>query len=203
MPKNNIPMDFAGDGADANMDGRTPINAGPDVPAQLATDPNFTASVEREVERRVQSNETEQQAALAAAGADGQRTAALATLGAMIEGNPGDTVEALTFRGAVQDMVLAIHAGGDKPPAEHVAEAMRLNEARVQQLAATSGAGAGDDLADVHAEGQPGYQTFAGAYMGSLFSESNAARRKPGRRESDRVAGNGICIDPARQAGDA
>ena len=39
MPKNNIPMDLAGDGADTNMDGRTPINAGPDVPAQLATDP--------------------------------------------------------------------------------------------------------------------------------------------------------------------
>ena len=73
--------------------------------------PNFSAHVEREVERRVQSNETEQQAALAAAGADGARTAALATLGAMIEGNPGDTVDALKFRGAVQDMVLAIHAG--------------------------------------------------------------------------------------------
>ena len=135
-----VPLNFDDrPGADANMDGRAPITAGPEVPAQLATDPNFSAHVEREVERRVQSNETEQQAALAAAGADGARTAALATLGAMIEGNPGDTVDALKFRGAVQDMVLAIHAGGDKPPAEHVAEAMRLNEARVQQIAATSG----------------------------------------------------------------
>ena len=31
---------------------------------------------------------------------------------------------------------------------------------------------AGDDLAEVHADGPAGYQTFAGAYMGSLFSES-------------------------------
>ena len=143
MAKNSVPMDFdTGDGADANMDGRTPIKAGPEVPAQLAADPNFNAQVESEVARRVQSSQTEQEAALAAAGAAGARTAALATLGAMIEGNPGDTVDALQFRGAVQDMVLAIHAGSDEPPAEHVAEAMRLNEARVQQIAAQGGDGA-------------------------------------------------------------
>ena len=143
MAKDSIPMDFVErPGADANMDGRTPITAGPEVPAQLATDPNFNAHVESEVARRVQSNETKHVAALAAAGADGQRTAALATLGAMIEGNPGDTVDALKFRGAVQDMVLAIHAGSDKPPAEYVGEAMRLNEARIQQIAAQGGDGA-------------------------------------------------------------
>ena len=31
---------------------------------------------------------------------------------------------------------------------------------------------AGDDLAEVHADSRPGYQTFAGAYMGALFNES-------------------------------
>ena len=52
MAKNSIPTDFdSGNDADANMDGRTPITAGPEVPAQLATDPNFNAHVEREVER--------------------------------------------------------------------------------------------------------------------------------------------------------
>ena len=176
MPKNNVPMDFdERPGADANMDARAPITAGPEVPAApatSATDPNFNAQVASEVARRVQSSQTEHEAALAAAGAEGQRTSALATLGAMIEGNPGDTVDALKFRGAVQDMVLAIHNGSDKPPAEHVAEAMRLNEARVQQLAETSAPASGDALGEVHADNRGGYQTFAGAYMGSLFSES-------------------------------
>ena len=102
MAKNNIPMDFnTGDRTDANMDGRTPISAGPEVPAQLAADPNFNAQVEREVERRVQASESGHATAVEAATASGQRSAALATLGAMIEGNPGDTVDALKFRGAV------------------------------------------------------------------------------------------------------
>ena len=103
MAKNSIPMDFdTGNdaGADANMDGRTPIAAGPDVPARPATDQNFNAQVEREVTQRVQVRENEHAAAVEAATAEGQRTAALATLGAMIEGNPGDTRGGqLKFRG--------------------------------------------------------------------------------------------------------
>ena len=165
--------------------------------------PLLTPRLTLEVTRRIQTTETEQQAALAAAGADGQRTAALATLGAMIEGNAGDTVDALKFRGAVQDMVIAIKDGSDKPACEFVAEAMRLNEARVQQLAATSGETSGDELGEVHADNRGGYQTFAGAYMGALFRRVEAARRKPGRREADRFARNGIRLQLARQAGDA
>ena len=60
----------------------------------------------------------------------------------MVTGNPGDTLEASQFRSKVQDSILAIHAGSDKPPSEHVAEAMRLNEARVQQIALAGGDGA-------------------------------------------------------------
>ena len=115
---------------------------------------------------------TEHATALSAATAQGARGAALATLQAMVSGNPGDTLEAVQFRTKVQDMILAIHGGSDKPPAEHVAEAMRLNEARVQQIAATSGETSGETLGEVHADHRSGYQTFAGAYMGALFNES-------------------------------
>ena len=64
-------------------------------------------------------------------------------------------MDALKFRGAVQDMVLAIHAGSDKPPAEHVAEAMRLSEARIQQIAAQGGDGA-EQLPNVTDGDNPG-----------------------------------------------
>ena len=140
-----VPMNFDTgiDGADANMDGRAPIRPVPKCPPTCGTrsprTANFNAQVESEVERRVQSSETEQEAALAAAGADGQRTAALATLGAMIEGIPATPLTRFKFRGAVRIWFSPSTPGSDKPPAEHVAEAMRLNEARVQQIAATSG----------------------------------------------------------------
>ena len=125
-----------------------------------------------EVGRRIEAANTEHATALSQATAQGARNTALATLQAMVTGNPGDTLEAVQFRSKVQDSILAIHQGSDKPPAEHVAEAMRLNEARVQQLAATSGETSGDQLGEVHADNRGGYHTFAGAYMGALFSES-------------------------------
>ena len=112
-----VPMNFdTNDGADATMDGRTPINAGPDVPPK--TDANFDMLVENAAAARIQVREQEHATALSAAGAEGARDAALATLQAMISGNPGDTVDALKFRGAVQDMVLQIHAGSatSRPP---------------------------------------------------------------------------------------
>ena len=68
------PLDFdSGNDADANMDGRTPITAGPEVPAQLATDPNFNAHVEREVERRVRVTEGDHATAVEVATAQGAR----------------------------------------------------------------------------------------------------------------------------------
>ena len=156
--------------ADLSMEGGDPIRPRPEEMNDMNA--RFDETVDAEVERRVQSSQTEHEAALAAAGADGQRTAALATLGAMIEGNPGDTVDALKFRGAVQDMVLAIHAGGDKPPAEHVAEAMRLNEARVQAIAAQGGDGVQDrpDVTGTDAGGEDG-QFSMPRFLSSLGSE--------------------------------
>ena len=110
-----------------------------------ATDPNFNAQVESEVERRVQVVEQRHTARpFCSRPKRGAASAAAYSPWRMIDGNPGDTVEALKFRAAVQDMVLAIHNGSDKPPAEHVAEAMRLNEARIQQIAAQGGDGAQD-----------------------------------------------------------
>ena len=152
-------------------------------PTQLATDPNFNAQVESEVARRVQSSQTEQQAAaLSAAGAEGQRTAALATLGAMIDRKFLATPWTRSSSAPPSAIWFSqIHAGGDKPPAEHVAEAMRLNEARVEQIAATSGETSGDALGEVHADSRGGYQTFAGAYMGALFNESTRLGESTGR----------------------
>ena len=139
-----------------------------------AMNENFDAQVSAGVDRQMEAVNAKHATALSAATAtaQGARDAALATLQAMVTGNPGDTLEAVQFRSKVQDSILAIHQGSDKPPAEHVAEAMRLNEARVQQIAATSPGASGETLGDVHADHRSGYQTFAGAYMGALFSES-------------------------------
>ena len=81
-------------------------------------------------------------------------------------------MEAVQFRGAVQDLVLAIHAGSDKPPAEHVAEAMRLNEARVQQIAAQGGDGAQDrpDVTGTDGAGEDGLFSMP-RFLSSLGSE--------------------------------
>ena len=131
----------------ASMDARDPIL--PDLPGVPEADratlsATINDRVDAETERRMAQVTANHAADVEAATASGQRGAALATLSAMVDGNPGDTVDALKFRGAVQDMILAIHAGSDKPPAEHVAEAMRLNEARVQQIAAQGGDGSQD-----------------------------------------------------------
>ena len=155
--------------ADLTMEGE-PIRPRPEDISTM--NENFDATVNAEVARRLESQNTEHATALSQATAQGARNTALATLQAMVTGNPGDTLEAVQFRSKVQDMILAIHQGSDKPPAEHVAEAMRLSEARVQQIAATSGEASGDALGEVHADNRGGYQTFAGAYMGALFSES-------------------------------
>ena len=159
---------------DLNMEGGDPIRPRPEEIQNMNAqfDATVDAKVDAEVERRTAKFDAERDTAVAAATAQGARDAALATLQAMVTGNPGDTLEAVQFRSKVQDSILAIHGGSDKPPAEHVAEAMRLNEARVQQIAATSGENAGDTLGEVHADNRGGYQTFAGAYMGALFNES-------------------------------
>ena len=184
---------------DLTMEGGDPIRPRPQDIQNMNEqfDTKVEAKVDAEVERRTAQFTAERDTAVEAATAEGARTAALATLGAMIDGNPGDTVDALKFRGAVQDMVLAIHAGGDKPPAEHVAEAMRLNEARVQQIAATSGETSGDALGEVHAESRGGYQTFAGAYMGALFNESKRLGESLDGEKLTGLAGNGIRLRPA------
>ena len=201
-----VPMNFDDrPGADANMDGRAPIAAGPAVGAEpaAAADATFNAQVDREVAARIHVREQEHATALSAATAQGARDTALSQLNAMIDGNPGETLDAMKLRDSLRGMVNQILSGSDKPPGEFLAEAARLSEARAQQLAATSVDTEADALAEVHADGPAGYQTFAGAYMGALFNESKAAWREPGRREADRLAGNGIRVQPARQAGHA
>ena len=137
MAPPNKPTD--GSGTDATMDGRAPIAAGPEVPAALATDPNFNAQVESEVARRVQVSDSGHAAAVEAATAQGARDTALTQLNAMIDGNPGETLDAMKLRDSLRGMVNEMLSGSDKPPGEFLAEAARLSEARAQQLAATSG----------------------------------------------------------------
>ena len=132
MPPETVDLTLEGD----------PIRPAPEEIQHMSE--QFDARVSTEVERRIEAVNAEHATALSTATEQGARTAALATLQAMVDGNPGDTLEAVQFRSKVQDAILAIHQGSDKPPAEHVAEAMRLNEARIQQIAAQGGDGAQD-----------------------------------------------------------
>ena len=110
--------------------------------------------------------------AVAAATEQGARGAVLSTLDGMIAGNAGDDLAASQFREKIRDLKFELMSGDKRPAAELGAEAVRLNEARIQGLAATSGGAEGEQLAEVHADNRGGYQTFAGAYMGALFNES-------------------------------
>ena len=126
--------------ADLSMEGGDPIRPRPEEIQNMNA--QFDAKVDAEVERRTAQFTAERDTAVEAAAADGARTAALATLKAMVDGNPGETLEAVQFRSKIQDMVLAIHGGAEKAPAEFVGEAMKLSEARIQVLAAAGGDGA-------------------------------------------------------------
>ena len=127
---------------DLTMEGDDPIRPRPEEINDMNA--RFDETVDAEVERRIEARNAEHGEALTAATAQGARDAALATLNAMIAGNAGENLDASQFRAKITDMVLAIHGGSDKPPAEHVAEAVRLNEARIQQIAARGGDGAQD-----------------------------------------------------------
>ena len=141
--------------------------------------PRDISEVARQVSEAESRHAAEHAAEVEMAAGDGERRAGILTLQAMVDGNPGDTVDALKFRGAVQDMILAIHNGVEKPVSEFVSEAMKLSEARIQAIAATSGDTAGETIAEVHADNRGGgYQTFAGAYMGALFDESKRLGEK-------------------------
>ena len=148
--------------------------AGPAVGADpaAAADATFNAQVDREVAARIQVREQEHATALTAATEQGARGAVLSTLDGMIAGNAGDDLAASQFREKIRDLKFELMSGDKRPAAELGAEAVRLNEARIQGLAATSADTEGEQLAEVHADNRGGYQTFAGAYMGALFNES-------------------------------
>ena len=130
------------------------------------------AHVDREVAARIHVRDQEHATALTAATEQGARGAVLSTLDGMIAGNAGDDLAASQFREKIRDLKFELMSGDKRPAAELGAEAVRLNEARIQGLAATSGGAEGEQLAEVHADNRGGYQTFAGAYMGALFNES-------------------------------
>ena len=128
----------------------------------------------------------------------------------MIEGNAGrrPSTPAQVPRVLCSDIKFSlIHAGGDKPPGRGARRRghVRLNEARVQQLAATSGGDTSraNELGEVHADNRGGYQTFAGSYMGALFNESKRLGESLDGEKLTGSPGNGVRLDPARQAGHA
>ena len=166
---------------DLEMEATDPIRPRPEEIMQMNEDFNgrVTSEVSRQVSEAESRHAAEVETARAEAAGDGERRAGISALQAMVDGNPGDTVDALKFRGAVQDMILAIHNGAEKPVSEFVSEAMKLSEARIQAIAATSGDTSGETIAEVHADNRGGgYQTFAGAYMGALFDESKRLGEK-------------------------
>ena len=154
---------------DLNMEG-DPIRPRPEEIENMNA--QFQTEVTTEVDRRLEEVNERHAVQLSEATEKGVKESAIATLNAMIEGNPGDTLEASQFRSKIQDMVLAIHNGSDKPAAEYVKDAMKLNEARIQVLRTDSPDTAGAELDEVRQEGSRRYATFAGAYMGALFSEA-------------------------------
>ena len=125
---------------DLTMEGDDPIRPRPEEIENMNA--QLDSAVKAEVVKQREADHAKHGEALAAATEQGARDAALATLNAMIAGNTGENLDASQFRAKITDMVLAIHGGSDKPPAEHVAEAVRLNEARIQQIAAQGGDGA-------------------------------------------------------------
>ena len=161
---------------DATMDGRQPILSGPAVGEDhdstvVVTDEQFNARVDAEVARRMTDEELKHRNEVETAKSTGERAAALSTLQAMVDGNPGDTVNALKFRGQVQDMILAIHNGVDKPVSDFVTEAMRLNEARIQTIAAAGGDGAQDPVSLTGNEDNVDGQFSMARFMGTLGAE--------------------------------
>ena len=125
-------------GVDLSMEGGEPIRPAPEGMDQA----QFTAAINDAVrknaeELRAQFSADSEKAAKAA-----ERDGAVTTLRSMIDGNPGDDTESLKFRGAVQDLVFACMQSDDKPPAEFVADAVKLNQARLQVLLEKGGDGA-------------------------------------------------------------
>ena len=97
--------------ADLSMEGGDPIRPRPedinDMNAQF--DATVDAKVDAEVERRTAKFTAERDTAVEAATAEGAKAAALATLGAMIDGNPGDT------RGRSSSSATAVQRHGSTP----------------------------------------------------------------------------------------
>ena len=70
---------------------------------------------------------------------EAEKRRVLTGLQTYIDGNPGDDVASLQFKGQVQDLILAVHNGVDKTGDEMLAEAAKFNEARMQVLLAQGG----------------------------------------------------------------
>ena len=136
-------------GTDTNLDGRTSIEPNPNVvvdPAlaqtQGLTDTDINARVTAEVDRQITTVNERHATELSELRQDNERASAIACLQGYIDGNPGDTLDAVQLRAGVQDLILQIHNGpGDKPLAEFLTDAAKLNEGRLQILTARGGDG--------------------------------------------------------------
>ena len=123
---------------DTTLDGREAIK--PDAPvvdAALAeaAKVDMSAAVKTEVDRQMASVSASHKEQIKAAEVRHEKERTIACLQTYIDGNPGDTLDAVQFRSGVQDLILGIHQGaGDKPLTEFLSDAAKLNEARLQVL---------------------------------------------------------------------
>ena len=158
-------------GVDTTLDGRLPINPAPNDPPLPGVDlERFNAAVNSAVDTRIAAVRSTHDDEITRIRETSQRDQTLACLSTLIAGNTGDDVDAMRFRGAVQDLVLQLHAGTDKPHAEILAEANRLHQARMQGIQESGGDGT--NLPQVRPESRETDGRFdMGVFMGSLGSE--------------------------------
>ena len=156
---------------DVTMDGRTPIDPNPPAGPAPAPDTNFDQRVAAEVTRRMENFAADHAAALAKATDDAEKATVLMSLKGFIDGNTGEDVGALQFKGAVQDLIMEIHGGTERPLAEIMKQAGELQEARLQKLRDDGGDGS-QDMPEMRRPNDDTDGRFdMGMFMGTLGSE--------------------------------
>ena len=156
-------------GPDATMDGRTPILPEPVKAPEGVDQAQFTAAINDAVRQNAEQLRAQFSADGEKAAKAAERDGAVATMRRMIDGNPGDDTESLKFRGAVQDLVFACMQSDDKPPAEFVTDAVKLNQARLQVLLAKGGDG-GEVVPTLSPGTDAAPRHFMSEFMGDLAS---------------------------------
>ena len=130
---------------DVKLDGRVPIQALEVDPPPGVDKAAFSQAVgqatEAEVTKQMAAVEERFSVRARDAEAKANKDQTLACLNTYIAGNPGDDLASMQFRNGIQDLVLAVHAGSEKPFAEILGDAAKLQTARMQVIQEAGGDG--------------------------------------------------------------